>query len=487
MTTFATSTAHPNPRVPIARAAQVLVVLVVGFSVGGCVLAPRGTAKEQARLEAEGAPFKSPLERRSLPDLPDEPDWRDVLRRSFLANGDLEASYFEWAAAVARIQQAGGYPNTPLAVNFSYMFSGERMKSFDRTTVNVGPDPMENLAFPTKVYQAAKVALADARAAGQRFSAAKFDLQRKVLNAWYDYALLAERARIRQANVDLLRLISQTAVGRVQAGAAQQDLLRAEVEQRRAEDELRGMEAELPQMRAMLNAMMARPPEAPLAPPKRIPVARALPADDARLFALAAERNPELAALAHRVRGRSDALELARMQYIPDINPFAGFTGTASQLVGLGLSIPTFLPEVEGMVKEARADLRATQAMYRQAKLDRAAQVVAAVYAMRNSERQAELFEQRIGPAAERIVDNTRQSYATGTGSFLDLVDAQRTLLEVRLTAVEARAAREKSLADLEALLGLDVETLTSAATRPATARAPLTAPTTGSSGETGK
>jgi outer membrane protein TolC len=126
------------------------------------------------------------------------------------------------------------------------MFSGGRMKAFDRTTINVGPDPMENLAFPPKVYQAAKAALADARAAGRQFAAAKFDLQRRVLNDWFDYALLAERTRIQQGNLALLRLTNETAAGRVRAGAPQLDLLRAEIELRRVENDLRGVEAGLP-------------------------------------------------------------------------------------------------------------------------------------------------------------------------------------------------------------------------------------------------
>lgn len=436
--------------------------LAVAFalSLTGCVLAPAERKQEQSRLDRAGQPFAPPFEQRILPELPMEPAWPDLLHRAFLANGDLEAAYFEWAAAVSKIQQAGSYPNTPLSLNFSYLFSAGRMKTFDRTTVTAGPDPMDSLAFPSKVYQAAKVALDEARAAGQRFAAAKFDLQRKLLNGWYDYALMAERIRIAQSNLALLRLISETAAGRVRAGAQQLDLLRADVEQRRAEDELRGMESQLPQMRAMLNAMLARSPDAPLAPPNQIPPARPVPADDARLLALAAENNPELTSLAHRVRGRQDALELARLQYIPDLNPTFSFTGSVSQVVGLGLSIPSIMPKVQGMVKEARAELRATQAMYRQTKFDRSAQVVAALYAMRNSERQAGLFDQQIIPAAIRIADNTRDAYSRGQMSFIELIEAQRTLLAARLTAVEARAAREKSLADLEALLGLDIETL---------------------------
>jgi outer membrane protein TolC len=276
---------------------------------------------------------------------------------------------------------------------------------------------------------------------------------------WADYALLAERLRIQRENLALLKLINDTAAARVRAGAPQQDLLRAEVEYRRADNELRGMEAELPQMRAMLNAMLARAPDAELRPPEHLPAPRPLPADDARLLALASEQNPELADLALQVKGRRDALELARLQLIPDFNPYAGFTGNVSQFIGLGLSIPTFQPEMHAMIREARAELGRMTAMYRQARLDRGARVVAALYAIRNSGRQAELFQQTIVPVAERIVDNTRQAYAAGTSSFLDLIEAQRTLLEVRVTTAEARVAREKSLAELEALIGSEIET----------------------------
>ena len=436
---------------------KVTLVLVVGSLVGGCVLAPREAKTERSALRTAAAPYSQPFEKRQLPDLPERPQWRDVLRRALLASGELEAAYFEWAAAVARIDQAGGYPNTALSLEFEQMIDGGSTLGSD-TTVTIGPDPMQSLAFPPKVYQAGKVATDDARAAGKRFQAKKLDVQRQVLSAWVDYALLAERLRIQQQNLALLKLINDTAVARVQAGAQQQDLLRAEVEYRRAENELQGMEAEQPQMRAMLNAMLGRAPDAALAPPDQLPAPREITADDARLLALAADNNPELADLALQTKGRRDALDLAHLQLIPDFNPFAGFTGDVSQFVGLGLSIPTFQPAMYGMIKEARADLRRMQAMYRQAKWDRAARVVAALYSIRNSERQAVLFEQSIVPAAGRIVDNTRQAYAAGTGTFLDLVEAQRTLLEVRLTAVEARAAREKSLADLEALIGHEVE-----------------------------
>jgi len=225
----------------------------------------------------------------------------------------------------------------------------------------------------------------------------------------------------------------------------------------------------------MLNAMLDRSPDAPLAPPAALPGPRPAPRDDAALLTLGVGANPELKAIAFETAGRRDALERARMEYLPDVNPFAAVTGDVEQVIGIDVMLPTVLPRIKGMVKEARADLRRIQSMARQTRLDRAAEYVAAVYALRNSERQAALFEKQVLPNAQRVLDSVRQSYSAGTGEYLDLIEAQRTLLDVRLTIAEAKAAREKNLADLEALAGTDMETIIKSATTTQTTTASAT------------
>lgn len=455
-----------------AFAALALGALV---AINGCVFTPRGTSEERARADAAGKPFEPPAEQRALPELPAQAAWQDVLHRTLLANGDLEAAYFQWKAALARIPQAAGYPNTNLAPQFSYLFSPGHMKAFDRTTISAGFDPMQNLSFPTKVAQAGKVALEEARAAGKSFEAKKFEIQQKVLTVYLDLALHEEKIRIQRDNVSLLKLLAETAADRVRAGGSQQDLLKAQTNFRLAENELANMESMHLSMRSMLNGMMARDPDAPLGLPPGLPAARPLAVDDARLIAIAVDQNPELAQLARQVAGRKEALELARMQFIPDINPFAGLTGTASQSIGAMLILPTTIPQIRGKIDESRAMLRSADAMLRQARADRAASFIAALYVLRNSERQAKVFEEAIRPRAAEALTSSRQAYATGTGSFIDLIDSQRTLLEVRLMIAEARIEREKRLAELETLAGVDIETLAPPTT------VPSTQPTTGS------
>lgn len=444
---------RPTPIVPSA-----LVLLALGS--GGCALTPSGTQEERDRLGAAGAPYEPRFEERTLPEIPAAPMWSDVLHRAFLANGDLEAAYFDWKAAVQRIEIASAYPNSNVTLGYSYTFSPERMKTFDRMTFSAGFDSMENLSFPTKVIQQGKVALDEARASGERFRGAKFDLQRRVLSAWADYGLLAERLRIQHERVSLDRISLDTARARVQAGGAQQDMLRAGVALRMAEDATKNTEAELAASRAMLNGMLAREPDGALEPPRAAPFPRMMSVDDAALIAAAVGQNPELSALAHQVAGRSDALELARLQWIPDINPSVVFSGSIAQAIGAAIVLPTTIKEIQGGIKEAESMLRGSEAVLRQTRGDRAASFVATLVSLRNTERQASLFETKVVPLSERMLATVRQSYSAGAASYLDMIDAQRTLLDARFVVAEARAMREKRLAELEALMGADAETL---------------------------
>jgi outer membrane protein TolC len=392
-----------------------------------------------------------------------------VLQRAFLANGELESAYFDWKASLTRIPQVATYPNTNLAPNFSYMFSGENIKSWNRTTVTASFDPMENLSFPTKVAQAGKLALSEARVAGEKFAAMKFEIQRKVLTSYFDLVLMEEKIRISEDNVSLLKMLADTAQNRVQTGGSQVDLLKAQTAYRLAQSDVETMIWQHHAIEAMLNGMLARDADASIDLPETLPAPRPIPADDARLIAAAVDQNPELAKLARQVEGRKDAIELAKMGFIPDINPTVALTGNVAQVVGAMVILPTTIPEIQGRIDEARAMLRSDQAMLRQTRAERGAKFVASLYVLRNSERQAKLFEETILPRARQALDSSRQNYATGSGTYMDLIDSQRTVLDVRLMIAEARVEREKQLVEIEALAGTDVETLTdSVATTPA-------------------
>ncbi|MGD9764978.1 MAG: TolC family protein [Candidatus Binatia bacterium] len=464
----------------IRARARVRRVTAAALGVAGllpaCSLAPKGAAVERARVEAAGAPYADPG-RRQIPELPAEPDWRDLLRHAFLSNGELEAGYYGWRAAVERIDIAAGYPNTNVSLGFEYLFAGGNLTGWDRTTLTVGFDPMQNLSFPTKVLAAGRVAYEEARAAGERFAAAKFALQRRVIDAYLDYALLAERVRAQREQLDLLRVSAETAAAQVIGGMPQQALLAAQVEVGHAEHLLRDLEAEQEQQRIRLNALIGRAADAPLPAPRELPTPRPLPVADRELVAAGTAANPELRALSREVASRDDALELARQQYFPDINPFVGITGSIGQVVGAAISLSTRIPQIQAGIREARANLQAARAVRRQAGGARGAEFVGALIALRNSERQVALLREHIIPVANQSADTTARAYAAGSGDLPSVIAARRTLLVLRVTLAETQIARERAVAELEQLAGIDAEALPAALAR---LRANPPAPTAG-------
>lgn len=441
-----------------------VLALAVTLGISGCVIAPPEAKNEVKRVETAGQNYTTTRSARILPDISATPTWQEVLSRVFLTNGDLEAAYHEWAMAASQIDQKGTWPTQPLQLGFDYMFSAEKMKTFDRMTFSVSG--MDATPLPNKTYQEAKVAWRLAEAAGERFRQKKFELQAKTLSAWADYTLQAEKIRIQIENERLLRMVVETTGTRVRAGAPQQDLLRAQVELKKAQNELATMQSELKRQEAALNGLMVRPVDSSLSPPGRLPAPRPLPGDEV-LLALGVQNNAELAALDKDILARQAAIVRSRLEYQPEVNLSAAFTGSVSQAVGGMLVVPTRFPAIRAMVAEARSDLKRVEAMRDQTHSDQTAAFVATLVALRDAERRSKFYTDEILPLANRTLDLTRRAYSTGSAGYLDLIEAQRTLLEIRLMVADAQVMRERMLADLEMLAGADVETLSHPTTSP--------------------
>jgi outer membrane protein, heavy metal efflux system len=209
-----------------------------------------------------------------------------------------------------------------------------------------------------------------------------------------------------------------------------------------------------------MNALLGRRFDAPIALPPSMPEPRPLPSDDAEVLQLAAERNPELAALAREVAGKQSALEIARQQWIPDFGLSFEIMGSATRSVGGMLTLPLRTEAIEGAIEEAKANLRAAEERRLEVARDLGASFVLDLFVLRNDERQARLFEEVLLPRARIAAGAVESAYASGTAPIADLVRARRAVLEAELALAELRAQREKALVAIETSTALDVEAL---------------------------
>ena len=432
------------------------VVLLAGFA--GCVVHPPGEREERAAAVQSGKPFETRIEAREKPSLPNNPTSDQLVEYAQLSNAELEQHYWEWRSAIEQIPQDGTQTTTLNVAAGTSITNGRT--SLGSSTLTLANDPMTDIKWPGKLDAAAKQTLENARATGRRFIKAKYDLRNKVLSAYYDYALNAELIRLEQSNQQLLRTIAMVVEARNRAGSSgQQEVLKASNEVDVSRNDIANMESQLPSQRAAINALLSRPADAPLPLPAELPALRPLIYGDGELVELAANQNPELIALADEIRGRGEGIRLAKLQYVPDFNLSIGtdLMGVTQSLLGQA-TIPILRYDaLKAAVAQAEANLRASEAMRRQAGNDLTAQVVADITIMRDAGRQLDLFDHTILPRAHQVVSIGRSAYETSRASLLDLLDEQRSLIAIERLVADLRITREKHLAELESITASDL------------------------------
>lgn len=135
----------------------------------------------------------------------------------------------------------------------------------------------------------------------------------------------------------------------------------------------------------------------------------------------------------------------------------ADFAGEAVAQIAAVIDVPLFDAGARrAQVTAARAEARAALADYEQAVLEAVADVeialsrIAAVKA-----RRAELA--RAVEASEAAFEQLDALYREGLATFIDILDAQRTLIDSREAALEADAALAQAVVDLYAALGAPI------------------------------
>jgi outer membrane protein, heavy metal efflux system len=452
----------------------VTVVLLVGLVA--CTVHPPGEPEERATAVQVGKPFEKPIEVRQMPPLPANPTSDQLVEYALLGNAALEQHYWEWRSAIEQIPQDATQTTTLNVAAGTSITNGHT--SWGSSSLTLANDPMTDIKWPGKLDAAAEQALENARAAGRRFIRAKYDLRYKVLKAYYDYALNAELIRLEQSNQRLLRTIAMVAEARNRAGSksGQQDVLKSSNEADLSGNDIANMRSQLPSQRAAINALLGRPVDAPLPVPTKLPASRRVVYRDRDLVEMAAKQNPELIALADEIRGRSEGIRLAELQYVPDFNLSVGtdLMGVTQSLLAQA-TIPILRYEaLNAAIAQAEAKLRASDAMRREVGNNLTAQVIADITIIRDAGRQLDLFDHTILPRARQVVNVAQSAFETGNASetdaasLLNLLDDQRSSIAIERIAAKLRITQATHLAELESITTSDLTSLHHTDTRAA-------------------
>ena len=322
----------------------------------------------------------------------------------------------------------------------------------------------QKFPFPGKRALKGEAAQAQATAAGFDLEDTKLQLIESAKTAYADYYLVERALAVNVEGQKLLEEFKQNAETRYKTGQTpQQDVLQADVEIGRQSERRLALERTKTVAVARLNTLMSLPPESPLPPPaKDTRPSVALP-DVRALREVAVSRRPDLQALAARIAADTASLGVAEKEFYPDVEAMAAYDSfwqaaddqqRLRPQVGVRVNLPLRLDRRRGAVSEASAQLMQRRAMLAQQQNQVAFDVQQAYAQVRESEQAMKLYADKILPAAGESVKSAQSGYVTGKIPFFTLIEAQRSLVELRDRSYMASADYERRRATLERVVG---------------------------------
>jgi outer membrane protein TolC len=434
------------------------------LAVAGCRPADGPSASYAASRPAETAlvvPEESPV-------LSDSSTLEDYLAYAAIHNAGLKAAWYRWRAALERAPQVRSLPD-PMISYDHFIRSVETRVGAQRARIGV----RQVVPWPGKLILAGQVADKAAAAAHKRYEHARLTLFYRVRHAYYDYWYLARAIEINKANVDLAKRFEQVARTKYKAAAAgHPDVIRAQVELAKLQDRLAALRDLRNPASARLSAILNRPASSPLPWPRKAPSRVRLRESDEQAIAKLREANPELAALALEVERAEKAVRLARQSWAPNFS--LGFDhvftdeldgpmptedrGKDPVMVGVGISIPLWFGKHRAAVRQARARLSGARLSRRERENMLSARLKKVLFEIRDAERKIELYAGTLIPKGQQALRAAETAFKGGKVDFLDLIDAQRILLEFGLSHERALSSHAQRLAELEMLIGREVE-----------------------------
>jgi outer membrane protein TolC len=185
-------------------------------------------------------------------------------------------------------------------------------------------------------------------------------------SAYAEWYFVARALDIHHTVEDLVDELIATAEARYAAGrASRQDVLQAEVERADLENQQLQLTRQQTAVLARINALLNRPPDAPLPSAEPIPIEPPPPENEA-LERLAVDRHPELKRLDAEIEAAESRVALARKAFYPDFQLRAGYNTLWDEsdkrpVVGVSINVPLDRGKRQAELDRTRAEVRRTE------------------------------------------------------------------------------------------------------------------------------
>ena len=432
---------------------------ILGFALLGAVAAgvpATATALDTPTVSSDATSEDSAPPR---PALTGDITLRDAVAAALVGSPDLAAFSAEIRAREARAVQSGLFPNPALRTEVEDFGGSGRRRAFETAQTTIGLAQLVELGG--KRAKRRRVANLERDLAAWDYETRRASVLAELTKGFVAMLSAQERLRLADELVTVAAESVDTVGVQVRSGAVSPlEQARADVALARVQVERSQLERDLEGTRAALSAIWGQTPATFSAVTGEL-TAVAVPAPEA-VFLAHVDDNPDLARWATELEQRRAALSLERARRIPDV--VVGIGGrrfnedeTNAAVFEFSVPLPLFdrnqggIAEAQARLAKARSERAAAEVSVRSA-LTRAYQELLAAFAQVTS------LRDRVIPRATSVFEGSRDAYARGLFRYLEVLDAQRTLFELRSQYLLALARYHSARADVERLSGQAIE-----------------------------
>ncbi|HSI48881.1 MAG TPA: TolC family protein [Ideonella sp.] len=360
----------------------------------------------------------------------------------------LSAARRELEASDGALQQAGTFPNPALNA------SVEDTRRATRTTTATLDFPIELGGKRQARVTAAERGQDLARA---ELGNAQAQLRATVVASYFSVLLAQARVQLADDSAALATRAADAIAKRVAAGKVSPvDETRARVDQANAQLEAAEAVAELQAARHGLAALWGD--EQPgfsevTGDASQLPSPAALPELRQQLDA-----SPALQASRIEASRRQAMVEVERSKAVPDITLSLGAKrdnelGRTQAVIGVSIPLPLFDRNQGSVLEAGRRALQAEDA-HRATRLRLLGELQQATGQLALARSSVQTLQDTVLPAAQRAFDAASQGFEAGKFGFIDVIDAQRALLQARSRYLNTLSGAHQAAATIDRLLG---------------------------------
>jgi outer membrane protein, heavy metal efflux system len=385
-------------------------------------------------------------------------------------NPAIQQALRKWNAAKARVTQQAAWDDLKISGN-------SRVVRFVDVAPNSFTDEIASIEqvvpLTGKNLVRARIAAADAVVVFEQARREQLDVLVKVRASYFRLSNANAQLELNRRNLTSLRQLAEASRSRYEVGKANAaDALAAELEASKLleaeQDIVRNISAE----QSQLNVLMNRDAFAPLGQPGQTSVA-SLGVSMETLRARMLANRPELKIAQAKIDVEKSRLDLSRRDWIPDpaikveAQRYNESRQAASELAaGVSFTVPWINPgKYSAAVREAKENLAAAEKESERVNAESLGALRGALQKVHTARHHVELFGDKLVPQARQAFEANQFAYETGKASFLEWITAQRNLRDLEAMGQQHGADYYAALAELEAVVGSDLNLFPSATT----------------------